>query len=69
MGGDKKRHQGGTKTAQRETTNAALTRGARDKKQKHIPTRMPVCGRGAFIGCILKNSYNFVIELSHRGME
>ena len=24
---------------------------------------------GSFDGCILKNSYNFVIELSHRGME
>lgn len=23
----------------------------------------------AVIRCILKNSYNFVIELSHRGME
>ena len=33
------------KTAQRETINAALTHGARDK-EKHIPTRMPVCDRG-----------------------
>ncbi len=32
------------KTTSRETTNAALTHGARDK-EKHIPTRMPVCDR------------------------
>ena len=37
------------KTASRETTNAALTHGARDK-EKHIPTRMPVCDCGALIG-------------------
>ena len=32
-------------TISRGTTNAALTHGARDK-EKHIPTRMPVCDRG-----------------------
>ena len=39
------RRNGKQHTPQRETTNAALTHGARDK-EKHIPTRMPVCDRG-----------------------
>ena len=42
MGGEKK-------TTSRGSRNAALTHGARDK-EKHIPTRMPVCDCWAFIG-------------------
>ena len=47
MGGDKK-------TASRETTNAALTHGAHDK-EKHIPTRMPVCDCGGNWTTIIDN--------------